>query len=337
MALTLEDIANLSGVSRSTVSRVVNGDVNVREETRERVLAVIHEHDFYPNLAARRLATGKTGIIELIIPAGVDTLFAEPFFGHLIQGVSAACNAREYSVMLWLAEPEYERRMVGRVINSGLVDGVVVSSTLADDPIIASLHENKIPFISIGSHPTMDVNFLDLDNIGSGRVATQHLLDCGRKRIAAIMGPQNTMVGHDRYQGYRLALQQAGIEYDDRLMAFCDFSETCGFIAMKELLLAMPDGVFAASDTMAVGAIRAIKEAGLSVPEDISVIGHDDMPVALQVSPALTTMRQPVFRMGEMAVESLIDVIDNELCQPKRIILEPELVVRGSSRLRQTE
>jgi LacI family transcriptional regulator len=144
MPLTLEDIARLSGVSRSTVSRVINSDVNVSEETRRKVLEIIQDINFQPNLAAKGLATGRTNVIGLVIPAGVSVVFTDPYFPLFIQGVSLACNNRNYLVMLWLAEPEYERRMISRILHNGLVDGVIVASTLMNDPIVTSLYESKM-------------------------------------------------------------------------------------------------------------------------------------------------------------------------------------------------
>src|SRR5450759_4402560 len=163
MPLTLDDIARLSGVSRSTVSRVINADTNVKVETRKKVWQVIQKINFQPNLAARGLAAGRTNIIGLVIPASVAFIFMDPYFPLLIQGISGACNAHNHSVMLWLAEPEYESRTIRQILHNGLADGVIVSSTLMDDPIIKSLHESNMPFILMGRHPTLDVNYIDVD------------------------------------------------------------------------------------------------------------------------------------------------------------------------------
>ena len=332
MAHTHEDIARLSGVSRSTVSRVINGDEKVREETRRMVLEVIQQHNFQPNMAARRLAAGRTNVIGLVIPTGVGNIFNDPYFSRLIQGVSTECNQRDYSVMLWLAEPEYERRMIRQIINNSMVDGVVVSSTLMDDPIVQSLHESGMPFVLIGHHPTIEVNSVDIDNTSAALQATRHLLGCGtqRKHVATITGPQNTMAGHDRYRGYCLALQEKGLPLDESMVSEGNFSEAGGYTAMQKLLAARPDAVFAASDMMAVGAFRAIREAGLNIPRDIAVVGFDDVSVAVQLDPPLTTIRQPIQRMGTQAVEMLIRLIQETETQPAQIILQPELIIRGS-------
>ncbi|HEY3311364.1 MAG TPA: LacI family DNA-binding transcriptional regulator [Anaerolineales bacterium] len=332
MALTIEDIARLSGVSRSTVSRVINGDVKVRAETRKHVLDIVQQNNFLPNIAARRLAAGRTNVIGLVIPTGVGNIFNDPYFSRLIQGVSAECNARDYSVMLWLAEPEYERRMIRQIINNGMVDGVVVSATLIDDPIVSSLHESNMPFVLIGQHPTLDVNSVDIDNIEAARMATAHLLSCppSRQRPGTITGPQNTMAGKDRYEGFKLALKEKGLVHLPSLASEGNFSEDSGYQAMLRLLPAKPDAVFAASDIMASGAYRAIREAGLNIPQDIAIVGFDDVSLAAQLDPPLTTIRQPILLLGARAVEMLTQVIQQASSQPIKSILRPELVIRAS-------
>ncbi|MCX6082882.1 MAG: LacI family DNA-binding transcriptional regulator [Chloroflexi bacterium] len=333
MTLTLEDIARLSGVSRSTVSRVINGDQKVREETRLQVLEVIQEHNYQPNIAARRLAAGRTNVIGLVIPTGVGNIFNDPYFSRLIQGVSAECNAREFSVMLWLAEPEYERRTIRQIINNGIVDGVVVSSTQIDDPIVNSLYESGIPFVLIGHHPTLNITSVDIDNIQAARNACTHLFTClpARLRPATITGPQNTMAGRDRLTGFLQAIAENNLQNNPDLITEGDFSESGGYLAMQILLPARPDAVFVASDSMAAGAFRAIREAGLNIPKDISVVGFDDVAVAAQLDPPLTTIRQPIHRMGTQAVEMLIQIVQQTEKQPRQIILPSELIIRASS------
>lgn len=330
MPLTLEDIARHAGVSRATVSRVINGDINVRKQTRTRVQEVIQENNFQPNIAARSLAAGRTNVLGLVIPAGVSAIFSDPYFPLLIQGVSTACNARDYSVMLWLAEPEFERRMIRQILHGGLLDGVVVSSMLMEDPIVQSLHDSKKPFILVGRHPKLDVNYLDVDNATGGREATLHLLRLGHKRIATITGPQDMIAGYDRFEGYRRALVERGVAFQPELVAESDFSESGGYAAMRRLLPHHPTAIFVASDMMAEGAMRALRDAGLRVPQDVAIVGYDDMPNASRTTPPLTTIRQPTNRMGSLAVNSLIDIIQNPGSHKRHIVLPVELVIRES-------
>lgn len=330
MPLTLEDIARLSGVSRSTVSRVINAEVNVKEGTRRKVQEVINSYNFQPNLAARGLVTGRTNVIGVVIPASVAVVFTDPYFPQLLQGISALCNTRDYSVMLWLAEPEFERRMISRILHNGLVDGVVVASIAMNDPIIESLIESKMPFMLIGRHPTEDVNYLDVDNVQAGRKATMHLVRLGYRRIATITGKQSQVAGYDRYQGYVKALQDSDHPVKPELVAEGDFTEESGYKAMQRLLKYKPDAVFVASDMMAFGAMRALRDANLRIPEDVAVVGFDDIPASSKTIPPLTTVRQAIVQMGSLAVDSLINIIETGTKTTQKVIMDTELVVRES-------
>jgi LacI family transcriptional regulator len=331
MPLTLEDIAKASGVSRSTVSRVINGDANVKNATREKVMQVISRTNFQPNLAARGLATGRTNVLGLVIPAGVAAIFTDPYYPILIQGVSSACNALQHTVMLWLAEPEYERRMMSQILHNGLVDGVIVSSMLIDDPIVQSLYSSKMPFILVGRHPVMDVNYIDVDNYHGGLLAVSHLLQIGRKRIATITGPQNMIAAVDRYQGYLEAHRQRNIPVNPEYVVEGDYTELSGYTHMNELLNKHVDAVFVASDAMAYGALHAIRDAKLRIPEDVAVVGFDDLVSSERSDPPLTSIRQPVHRMASIAAETLVDIIRHPIDQTRHMVLPTELVIRESS------
>ncbi len=330
--MNLEDIAKLSGVSRSTVSRVINDDPNVRESTRQRVQDVISRMDFQPNLAARTLATGQAKVIGLVIPMGVSTMFTDPYFPMLIKGISAACNAQDYSVMLWLAEPEYERRTINQILHNGMIDGVVVASVLMDDPIVEALIHSNMPFVLIGRHPTnSQVNYVDVDNRTSSRQLVEHLINMGHRRIGTITGAQNMIAGSDRLLGYMDALTQGGIPLDLELIASGNFTEEGGYAAMKRILPHRPQAIFAASDTMALGALRALEEAGLRVPTDIALAGFDDMPFSAHLRSPLTTVRQPVLETGMRAAEALFDLLENPAQGPTHLLMPTELVVREST------
>ncbi len=334
MPLTLEDIARLSGVSRSTVSRVINDEPNVSEITREKVMRIIQSVNFQRNLAARGLAAGSTHVIGLVIPRGVSTIFTDPYFPLLIQGVVSACNAQDYSVMLWLAEPEYERRTIRQILYSGLIDGVIIASPLIDDPIVAALKESELPFLLVGRHYGSDgVSYVDADNRIGAYQAVMYLFRVGRRRIATITGPQNFVPGIDRYLGYQDALHERGVLLCPELVTEGDFTEEGGYIGMQRLLPHQPDAVFVASDFMALGAMRAVRDAGLSIPQDVAVIGFDDLQQAAQSSPKLTTVRQPTIRVGATAAQTLVGMIQGSPEPPRHIILPTELVIRDSCEL----
>lgn len=331
MPLTLKDIAQMSGVSRSTVSRVINGATNVDEQTRHKVQEIIERINFQPNMAARGLAVGRTKVLGLVIPNAVGTIFSDPYFPLLIQGVSTACNARDYSVMLWLAEPEYERRTIGQILYSGLADGFIIASMLTEDPLIEHLVESKRPFTTVGRHPTNHkINYIDVDNRSGAAQAVSYILLNGHRRVATITGPLNMIAGQDRFLGYQEALRDRGIPFNPDLVAEGDFSDQGGYLTMRRLLCHRPDAVFVASDAMAFAAMRAIKEAGLRIPDDIAVAGFDDIPAAALSNPPLTTVRQPIQRTGALAAETLIDLINHPDSQPRRVVLPTELVIRSS-------
>jgi LacI family transcriptional regulator len=336
---TLEEIAARSGVSRSTVSRVVNNDPHVSDRTRAKVQAVIRELNYRPNVAARSLAAGRTRVLGLVIPTGVSMLFTDPYFGILIQGVSTRCTAQDHSVMLWLAEPAYERRTIHQVLSNGLIDGVIVSSMLTDDPIVESLMEAELPFVLVGRYPgDHDVSYVDVDNRASARQIVNHLLRLEHRRLGTITGPLDVIAGADRLAGYQEALALHNVPSDPTLVVEGDFTEDGGYYAMQQLIDGEPDAVFVASDTMALGALRLLREINLSVPGDVALTGFDDMPFAARTQPPLTTVRQPIRRLGSTAVDILIDLVEQRNVASQRVILPTELVIREScgALLRQT-
>lgn len=328
---TLEEVARHSGVSRSTVSRVINNDPHVSEETRQKVLQAIAELDYHPNAVARSLAAGHTQIIGLVIPTAVAMLFSDPYFPRLIQGVAAACNASDYSVMLWIGEPEYERRTIHRHLNSGLLDGIIVASAVRDDPVVSALHQSGLPFVMVGRPEDPTISYVDVDNVHGAREAVLHLLRQGYRRIATITGPLNTAAALDRLEGYRMALQSRGIAVDEALIAEGDFTEEGGALAVQQLLPHRPDALFCASDTMAQGAMRTIRAAGLRIPQEMAIVGYDDMPFAPNLEPPLTTVRQPIERMGQEAVALLLDLLAHPDDGPHHLVLPTELIIRAST------
>ena len=283
-------------------------------------------------MAARSLAGGKTYILGLVIPTGVSSVFSDPYFPNLIRGISAACREQEYSVMLWLAEPDYERRTIMHMLRNGFIDGVIVSSMPVDEVIVDALARSTLPFVLVGRDPTHpNASYVDVENRRGAIEATTHLVRIGRRRIAAITGPLNTIVGIDRRDGYLEALQQRGIDPDPDLIVEGNFSEEEAYNLTHSLLAHEPDAIFAASDAMATGVLRALRDAGKRIPEDIAVVGFDDMPFAAHTDPPLTTVRQPIQRLGSLAAETLIDMIEHvDETHTRRLLLPTELIIRKS-------
>ena len=234
--------------------------------------------------------------------------------------------------MLWLAEPDYERRMISKMMYNGLVDGVIVSSMLMDDPIVKALAESNLPFVLIGRHPTnQNISFIDLNNHKSAFDAVMYLLNIGCQRVATISGPENMIVGRDRLQGYKDAIARNQMFLDEHLIEEGDFTEEGGYRAMRSLLEARPDGVFVASDSMAMGAMRACQENGVRIPQEVAVIGFDDIASSCRMTPTLSTVRQPIQEMGVKAAEMIIEMIQHPDGEPKKVILETGLILREST------
>ncbi len=329
MKLTLEDIGRLAGVSRSTVSRVVN-DQSVSPAVRERVEEVIRLTGFTPNVAARSLASQRTGIIGVVIPNRVHTLFEDPYFGRLIRGMSRASNQAGTVLSLFLFETdEDEASLYRRVAGAGLVDGVILTASRTGDPLLAQLVGGDLPFVMVGRPDREEsISYVDSDNVGGARAAAVHLCGLGYRRIAYLGAPRNTTAGADRLNGFLEGLAMCGNSTDGLLRADGDFTEASGYRAMQELIPRRPDAVFVASDTMALGALRALREAGLDVPGDVAVVGFDGLPPSEAADPPLTTVRQKVIEAGERAVELLLGTLAGE--RPDFEILPTELVVRES-------
>ncbi len=330
--LRLEDIAKQVGVSRSTVSRVVNGHPHVREDVRKRVLEVIQKTGYHPNAAARTLASQRSQMIGLVLPRTVTSFFTDPYFPHLTQGIAQACNQSDYTLGLFLVgTKDDEEKIFPRVSRRGFLDGVLVQTGQIGDQLIDRLVNSNIPLVIIGRPFHADgVSYIDVDNVDAAYNAVSHLLRLGYQRIATITGPANSTTGIDRQEGYFRALAERDRTVDESLVAEGDFSEASGYYAMQRLLPAKPDAVFAASDMMAIGAMRAVREAGLSIPGDVALVGFDDLPRAALTDPPLTTVRQQVQQFGMSAVGVLTDLIENGITPPRRVIMATELIVRES-------
>ncbi len=328
--LNLEEIGRLAGVSRSTVSRVVNDEPNVSAEAKRRVEAVISETGYRPHAAARSLASNRTGVVGLVIPSAAETLFDDPYFGRLILGVTNATNAAATTLALFLFDQESDEGSLIPRVDAGLVDGVIVTATQMGDQLIDHLRGTDLPFVVVG-RPEDDRSLfsVDADNRSGARSAAKHLADLGRTRIGLIAAPSNTTAGVDRRNGFLDGLADAGLDVDGR-MREGDWTERSGERAMRELLATEPDAVFVASDRMAVGALRAIHENGLDCPTDIAVVSFDGLIPPDQTMPRLTSVAQPVTEVGQRAAQLLKAVIDGSATDPEHVVFPTELIVRES-------
>ena len=333
--MKLEDIAKKVGVSRSTVSRVINNQPYVGERTRQRVLKVIEQEQFQPDPAARALVTGRTEIIGVAIPQTTNVFFGDnSYFPMLLQGIAETTIKRDYAMLVWLGHSHEERAGFSeRVSKNRQPDGLITASVTQNDPLFDRLINMKRTFVMVETPPRFDdsVNYVTIDNVRASEQAVEHLSALGRRRIATITGQLNIRDGADRLQGYKNGLERVGLPFDPQIVYPGQFSRDYGYDGIKHLLQFNPDAVVCGGDTIAIGAIEAIQEAGLRVPDDIAVVGFDDLDVALKSNPPLTTIRHSVQRVGEVAAQLLIDIIEGKVQPPHHIVLPTELVVRQSS------
>ena len=315
---TIEEVAAVAGVSRSTVSRVVNGSTAVSPAALEAVQRAISELSYVPNRAARSLASRQTHAVALIVPEDTSRFFGDPFFASIVSGINSRLSRSDYVLNLFIASDDPGDKTTSYV-RGGSIDGAIIVSHHTSDTFIDRI-VSAVPVV-YGGRPVRERPgnyYVDVDNVHGGREATNYLIERGKRRIATITGPLTMPAGIDRLQGYREALATAGLAE--------------GPVEVGSVQLVddePPDAVFVASDLMARGALSTLAEAGVRVPEDIAIMGFDDSPVATSVTPQLTTMRQPSFEQGERMAALLIDILAG--ADPQHVtILETEIVERDS-------
>jgi DNA-binding LacI/PurR family transcriptional regulator len=332
--VTMDEVARAAGVSQATVSRVVNGNPRVNSATKRTVERTIERLGFVPNVAARSLVTRRSDSIGVLIPEPTSRVFGDPFFAQVLRGVSAALTARRQKLVLFLPQGDAEERELQPYLMAGHVDGVIMYSLHGDDPLPERLRRKGIPVVVGGRPPSgARVSHVDNDNRGGGLLATTHLLEIGRRRVATISGPSDMGAAIDRFEGYRDALGQAGVAFEPDLVATGDFTEESGALAMRELIDRVPDldAVFAANDLMGAGALTVLAETGRRVPGDVALIGFDDSPIARTLRPALSSVRQSLDAMGRELVTLVLADIESSEDAARKIVLAVELVIRESS------
>ncbi len=327
---TLDEVARRAGVSRSAASRAINNARHVSRATREAVEHAIEELGYVPNPTARALATQQASAVILAVSHDDPALFADPFFGQVIVGVSAALETTDLVLMLALASSSRGRERVQRVLRSRRADGIMLLALRGDDPLYRLAGQLGLPVV-VGGRPLHGEPawYVDADNRGGARLATEHLITTGHRRIAIITGLSGSRASADRLRGFRETMALAGL--DSTWIDQGDFTEDSGAEATTRLLAAHPDldAIFAASDNMAAGALRALKAHGRSVPADVAVVGFDDLPIARHTDPPLTSVNQPVQALGREMAKMLVSLINGE--QPTPLILPTTLAVRASA------
>ncbi len=329
-AATIEEVAAAAGVSRSTVSRVVNGSTAVSPAALEAVNRAIAALNYVPNRAARSLASRQTLAIALVVPEDITRFFGDPFFAAIVSGINATISRSDYVLNLFIANDDPGDKTTS-YLRSGAVDGAIIVSHHTSDTFIDRIAA-AVPVV-YGGRPARERGndyYVDVDNLAAGMTATRHLIAGGRRRLATITGPLTMPASVDRLDGFRAALAEAGLE--EVGVEDGDFTAQGGMQATRRLLEADAgfDALFVASDLMARGALVALDRAGRRVPDDVAIVGFDDSPLAATLAPPLTTMRQPSFVQGEQMAATLLDLLAGK--SPQRVkMLTTELVVRESA------
>lgn len=330
-APTLEMVAAVAGVSRSTVSRVINDSPKVTPEALAAVKAAIEQLGYVPNRAARSLASRRTQSIALVIPENTAKFFADPYFAMVIQGAAMYVSTTDYTLTLLIAA-EGDAEKTRRYLQGGNVDGALILSHHSDDLSYVAL-ARSLPII-FGGRPMSpegpSAYYVDVDNVGAARDVTANLIAHGRTHIATIAGPQDMAAGLDRLTGWRLALQGAGLP--EGPLEYGDFSPESGEAAMIRILESGKafDGLFVASAQMASGAMQVLRDRGIAVPDDVGVVTFDNDYFAQNARPALTTIEQPTTEVGRTMVAELIRLIDG-LPVETITMMPTRLIDRGSA------
>jgi len=331
---SIEDVAKIAGVSTATVSRVINNFGSVKESNRIKVLETVNKLKYRPNISASRLASSSSvNSIGLVMPL-YDDMFGSNFFIELMKGIrSVLLKKRRDLILLYDNLYENSDNFFTRVLNKTYIGGLIMQ--LGEIKINPTLKKSEVPYVVMDSYfADPRVNCIYVKNKEGAYGAVGHLIELGHRRIATIHGPTYLQSGIDRLQGYRQALRDNGLAMDEALILNGTFNKNVAYEKMKELLNLKnpPTAVFTASDEMALGAIKAIKEKGLGIPKDISIIGFDDNPLCVEISPQLTTVRQPISEMGRLCAETIISLVDGHEKSCAKNILETKLIIRDSCR-----
>jgi len=327
--VTIADIAQQAGVSKTTVSRVLNDKPDVDANTRERILGIIKETGYVPNPAATGLVTGSTKLLGLL----VSSLY-HPWVLEVIRGVAETIEDTAYEMVLYTtSSAQGNQELFARALNNGLTDGLVVMLPADGEEFLSSLYHGGFPIVLIDDRGlSHGLPCVRAANREGAYKATSHLISLGHRQIGFVSGPEEYGCCRERLVGYKLALEEAGLPFSPQLVRHGDFSETVGAAIVGEWLDtgSFPRAIFVASDEMACGALESVKARGQSVPDDIVIVGFDDLPSASHVDPPLTTVRQPLHDMGKKAMEILLEQIAGKEVSLDGVELETELIIRES-------
>lgn len=333
--VTSQDVADQVGVSRTTVSFVLNKvpGSQISDDTRRRVIQAAEELGYVPDAAARALVSRRAQIVGLVLARGPHHLASDAFITQILDGLIDVVRHNGMRLLTDIVEPHHQKGTYLELVRAKRIDGIILSGPRFDDDALQALEEDGFPTVIMGQLPETSLYSVDIDNYDAARTAVAHLVNLRHCRIACITNASTTYTAAaERLRGYRGALEAAGLHYDEGLVRFGDFDPQSGYEQMKSLLEIepRPTAVFVASDVVAFGAMAAIREYGLATPDDIAMVGFDDVPFARFVDPPLTTVNIPATELARKSCEVLLQLIRNDLPDQKHLLLDTNLVVRQS-------
>jgi DNA-binding LacI/PurR family transcriptional regulator len=333
--VTSHDVAKLAGVSRTTVSFVLNDvpHVQIPEETRQRVFDAAEHLGYRPDAAARSLATRQTHTLALVLYQSADRIVGDAFLASVVRGLSEVAQQRGFRLLLHPFEEIGKSEAYVSLVLENRIDGLIVSGPRSDDEQLPKLHAEGFPLVLLGQLNGADIHFVDVDNTAAAHRAVSHLIQLGHTGIGLITNaPLEYTASADRWQAYRQALTEAGLPYDESIVRYGNFDARSGYQAMEELLALPqpPTATFIASDEVATGALAALHEHGVAIPEEMAIVGFDDIPVARYLVPSLTTVHLPAYELGLRAADMLIRIIQGQEIAERGILLDTELIIRES-------
>jgi DNA-binding LacI/PurR family transcriptional regulator len=335
------EVAREAGVSRTTVSLVLNNTQGsgIPENTQARVLEAAANLNYYPNVTGRRLASGRASTVAFVMHQSSQRAAADLFLPEVLRGLNTILTSRGYHMLFCPTDPDNRQAGYAYLIHEGYVDGIVLSGPQLEEQEAVDLYEQNLPIVITGRLPGHDVPYIDADNYQGAQLATNHLISLGHYRIGLITNAPYTYISsRERFRGYQDALLAAGLFYDPDLVHEGHFTSDSGYKAMTLLLnqKTCPSAVFVASDVVAFGAMQAIKDRGKKIPDDIALVGFDDVSIAQYVEPPLTTVHLPAYELGWKAGERALQLIRQEEPESMSQLLASELIVRGSCGAKQS-
>jgi len=333
--VTSQDVADAAGVSRTTVSLVLNNveGIQISTATRRRVLQAAQQLGYVPDAAARALASRRAQIVGLVLTREPHQVSSDAFLTQILDGLIEFVHQQDLRLLIDIVEPEHQQEAYLQLVRAKHIDGVIFSGPRFDDQAIRALEEDGFPTVLMGQLPGTNLCFVDVDNHQAAVMAVEHLLALGHQRIACLTNAAPTYTAAaQRLSGYQEALEKAGLPLDEALIRYGDFSPASGYRQMKHLLESGVEfsAAFIASDEVAVGAKAALRENGLRIPEDIALVGFDDLPLARFLDPPLTTVRLPATELAHEASKLLFQLLNGIQPRRRQIILGTQLVVRQS-------